>query len=464
MKPIYVRQRILLPLLIVSLFISAQAQSQLQRTAFMGLVPVTTETSESVEVSSLHPNGTGAAIGLKTGDRIKQLNGQQVNDFYHLVELLNGTVEGSALSVSVLREGKEIELKGTAKSRPREQGNDYSAEYSQFSWKGNQIRTITYYPDSPRKDNAAVMFIQGYTCGSIDYGMVPEITITQLLATYAKAGFTVFKMEKPGVGDSSGPLRCADYDFDTENEAFIAGLNHFKSNDKVNEDKVFVFGHSLGVLHAATIAEQGLAMGVMGYGGVLKSWYEYLQDIYTEQSVRYFGVSKVQAKANLKTVKPFLNQWLNTDNSWQQLTQHSGVKEALQSDLLPINGEQIFERHYGFFRSLNRHDFSVLWSNSQSHTLMMHGTFDIQAIEGSWANQIARLVNASGLKTAKAVSFARTEHALLRYPTLERLQAAMSDGTHQVGNPEDKYNPDIAATSLQWMQDLLVNNSTQEIQ
>lgn len=456
MKTIFKPLGILLSLLVASLFINAQAQ--LQRTAFMGVSPVTAETGETVEVGSLHPSGTGTAIGLKVGDVIQQLNGKPVNDFSNLVELLSDTLEGNLLNINVLRAGKRIELSGTAKSRPREQGEGYSTDYNQFNWQGNQIRTITYNPDSPRKDKAAVMYIQGYTCGSIDYGMVPEITLTQLLATYAKAGFTIFKMEKPGVGDSEGPLRCSDYDFNTENAAFIAGLNHFASSHNVSVDKLFVFGHSLGVLHAAIIAEKGLAMGVMGYGGVLKPWYEYLQDIYTEQSVRYFGVSKTQAQTNLETVKPFLDQWLNSDNDWQQLSQQSAVKQALQSDLLPVNGERIFDRHYSFFRSLNRHDFSKIWANSQSHALLLHGTYDIQAIEGSWASEIAALVNSNIQATATAMSFERTEHAMLRYPTLEALQTAMREGTHQAGNPGDKYNPDIAIASLQWMQNILNSN------
>ena len=453
MKTTFKTLSILLSLLMASLLIDAQAQ--LQRTAFMGVSPVTAEAGETVEVSSLHPSGTGMAIGLKVGDIVQQLNGKPVNDFSNLVELLSDTFEGALLNINVLRAGKVVKLSGAAKSRPRERGEGYNTDYNQFNWQGNQIRTITYHPDSPRKDQAAVMYIQGYTCGSIDYGMVPEVTMTQLLATYAKAGFTVFKMEKPGVGDSEGPLRCTDYDFNTENAAFIAGLNHFKSNHNISEDKLFVFGHSLGVLHAAIIAEKGLVMGVMGYGGVLKSWYEYLQAIYAEQSVRYFGVSETQARTNLETVKPFLDRWLNSDDDWQQLSQHSEVKTALQSDLLPVNGERIFDRHYSFFRSLNRYDFSTIWANSQSHALMLHGTYDIQAIDGSWASEIAALINSNNNAAATAMTFERTEHALLRYPTLEALQSAMREGTHQVGNPGDKYNPDIAIASLQWMQNIL---------
>ncbi|MFC3094496.1 PDZ domain-containing protein [Alteromonas sediminis] len=435
--------------------VSVQAKTVLERTLFLGVSPVTAEEGEGVEVQSMHPAGTGVVLGLESGDVIKAVNGESVADFSSLVNVLGKITEGQKLVVKVERDNTEVALTGKAQSRPKEAGEGYQVEYGEFDWQDNHIRTITYHPASPRKDKAAVMFIQGYTCGSIDYGMAPEITITQLLATYAQAGFTVFKMEKPGVGDSKGPLECSQIDFDTENAAFIAGLKHFASYDYVNQDNLFVFGHSLGVLHAGVIAEKGLVKGVMGYGGVLKSWYEYLQDIYAIQSVRYFGTSESQAKANVKTVQPFLDAWLNSDKSWESLMAQDDVKQAVTSNLLPIQGELVFQRHYSFFRSLNRYDFKALWSNSQSHALLLHGTYDIQAIDGAWAGHIAELINSNTDKTAQAEMFPRTEHALMRYDELADLQQAMREGENRAGSPGDKYNPDIALRSLAWMKTIL---------
>lgn len=435
------------------------AAEALQRSAFLGVSPADNSSGVRVEVSNLHPKGTGSAIGLANGDTIVALNGQQVDDFSHLVEQLGHTLEGAPLTLDVVRNEQPLLLTGTAQSRPKESGQGYDTVYGQFNWQNNLIRTITYHPESPRKDKASVMFIQGYTCDSIDYGMVPTITITQLLASYAQAGFTVFKMEKPGVGDSVGSLNCNNYDFDTENAAFIAGLKHLASSDRVDSDNLFVFGHSLGVLHSAIIAEKGLVKGVMGYGGVVKSWYHYLQDIYSKQATNYFGVDPAQAAANLKMVKPFLNEWLNTNKAWEKITESEIGKKALQAELLPLNGQQIFNRHYSFFRSLNRYDFKQLWSASRSHTLMMHGSYDIQAIEGRWAKQITDLVNSKNHGKGTAMSFDRTEHSLMRYGSKEVLLQAMRSGAHRPGSPANKYNPDIADASLKWMQDILSKSS-----
>lgn len=431
------------------------AQPLLPRSTFLGVSPTSLNSGDELVVATLHPRGTGAAIGLQEGDQILSINHNEVGDFAALGEILSAIHENDDIHIAVLREGSKVTLEGKAIARPRETGMGYQAEYGAFTWQHNHIRTITYHPDQLREDNAAVMFIQGYTCSSIDYGMVPNLTMKQLLEAYAQAGFTVFKMEKPGVGDSQGELNCAEYDFDTENAAFIAGLKHFASQPSVNKDKLFVFGHSLGVLHSAVIAEKGLVKGVIGYGGLLKSWYDYMQIIMTDQATQYWGVDAQQAQENLERVAPFLQQWLNTNRSWETMLEDASVKQVLDENLLPIGDEQVFQRHYTFFRSLNQYNFRQLWSNSDTHALLMHGSYDIQAINSDWAFDIAEIINQNHPQHATAMVVEKTEHALMRYPSLQSLQEAMSSRTHSPVEPGEHYNPDIAAASLSWMQKVL---------
>ena len=431
------------------------AKDLLPRSAFLGLVPESTNADQAVIVRALHPAGTATELGLKVGDKVDSINQQPIENFSSLIAVLRKVRAGQSLAVYITRGDQQLTLSAKAKDRPREQGEGYSVKYDAFSWQDNTIRTITYHPDKPRDDKAAVFFVQGYTCDSIDYGMLPDVSLTQLLASFAKAGYTVMKMEKPGVGDSEGKLDCYQIDFNTENQAFIAGLSHFKKLPNVASDNVFVFGHSLGVLHAALLAEKGVVKGAIGYGGVLKSWYEYLQDIYAEQSVKYWGTSAKQAKENLAVVKPFLRQWLTTTDTWSAITENKNNKAAFNADLLPINGEQVFHRHYTFFRNLNQVDFEQAWHNGQAHTLMLHGNYDIQAIDGDWANQIAAITNQQTAFTGKAEFFEQTDHALMQYPNKAELMKA----TRREPDNQGQFNADIATTSLKWMDAILANTS-----
>lgn len=428
---------------------------ELTRGTFLGLVPESAAAGQAVVIQWLHPQGTAHALGLKEGDQLLTVNDNPVSDFSSLVNILGSIYEGSPVTVKIKRDNQELNLSATAQGRPRERGEGFSVDYDQFQWHENIIRTIIYTPDSQRADKASVMYIQGYTCGSIDHGMAPELTMNQLLATYAEAGFTVFKMEKPGVGDSEGPLDCMNYDFTIENKAFLAGLDHFKATHDIDAGNVFIFGHSLGVLHGAVFAEKGLVKGVMGYGGVNKSWHDYLVEIYSKQSVKYWGVSKTQAKENTRLIKPFLQDWIQSDKSWDDVLKEQTTKRVQNANLIQINGEQLFNRHYSFFRSINKYDFNDMWSKSKIHVLMMHGTFDIQTIESGWQDDIVAKVNANSPGKGTALKFPRTEHSLMRYEDLDSLLTAMRDRTHRVDQPGEHYNPDIAEQSLNWMQGVL---------
>lgn len=432
------------------------AKNTLKRTSFLGLVPESSQVGEAVVVRQLHPQGTAHALGLKVGDRLISLNGKAIGDFSQLVAALGNINEGENIALGIERGAGSLTLNANAQGRPKEQGLGFRVRYGELSWQQEKIRTITYTPDKPRQDNAAVFFIQGYTCGSIDYGMLPDISLNQLLGQYANAGFTVMKMEKPGVGDSEGKLDCQLYDFVTENNAFLAGLTHLKAMADVNAGNVFVFGHSLGVLHAAIIAEKGLAKGVIGYGGVAKPWIDYLHDIYRKQSVLYWGVSEEQAKRNVEIMSPFLTKWLASDLPWQTVVNSKAAKRVMDEQLVTINEEQIMDRHYSFFRSVNRFDFETIWKNARSHALMLHGQFDIQAIEADWAYKVAALVNKKQGITGQALTFERTDHSLLAFANKSDLMKFTQRQASNLGT----FNKKIASSSISWMKKILSHEST----
>ena len=449
------KSRLIALFVFMGITVAAYADDILPRRSFLGLAPVSGAVGDKVEVRQITPSGTAADLGIKPGDILQTVNGRQVDDFPALLRILSSIGAGDEMSVTVTREGVAHTLEAQAKGRPQETGHGYAVQYSQFQWQDNDIRTIIFRPDTPRPDGAAVLYIQGYTCGSIDYGAVPDVTLNQVLATYARAGFVVFKMEKPGVGDSRGPLTCADYDFTTENRAFRAGLQALKATSRVNPDRIFTFGHSLGVLHSAVLAEKGQVKGVMGYGGVIKPWHDYFHDIFAVQAVKYWGTSREQAQQNLQSVEPFLHAWLKTDTPWSEILAAPYTKQVQRAELLPLSGDQIFNRHFSFFRDVNRYDFAALWEKAAVHVLMMHGEYDIQAIESGWQTQIAALVNNNHPGKATAMEFKGTDHALMHYPSAQALLAAMADGTYQPARPGERYNKEIAARSLEWMEHIL---------
>jgi len=66
-----------------------------------------------VLVNSVVPGSAGERAGLKQGDVILALNGQPVNDSNQLRNRVAGTMPGTEVALSVLRDNREQQLKAT---------------------------------------------------------------------------------------------------------------------------------------------------------------------------------------------------------------------------------------------------------------------------------------------------------------------------------------------------------------
>jgi Do/DeqQ family serine protease len=105
------------------------------RRGVLGVVvqPVTQDLAESlglketrgVIVSSVQPGSAAAGAGLKQGDVITKLNGAEVNDSNAFRNRVAGTQPGTAVTLAVLRDGREQELRATLGERkPESAGRD----------------------------------------------------------------------------------------------------------------------------------------------------------------------------------------------------------------------------------------------------------------------------------------------------------------------------------------------------
>ncbi|MDE3271838.1 PDZ domain-containing protein [Pseudoalteromonas sp. G4] len=424
--------------------------NELPRSSLLGVMHNQSADNPGVTLEHVVANSTASLLGLKVGDVITKVNGIRINDFQALLSAVRPLKSGDDIRISFLRDKKALTVSNKMQPRPYETSDYAHVEYSAVSYEGNSLRSIVHVPKqlNPSQKAPAIFFIQGYTCDSIDYGMLPNITTRQMIDQYTQAGYVVYRIEKPGLGDSISEKPCRDIDFTTESKAFLQGLNALKTHKQVDPENVFLFGHSLGVLHAPVIAKQSPVKGIIGYGGVLKRWYDYMVDIYLKQSVTHFNLSERRARKNTELATPFLNLWLNTETPWQKIVNDERVKKAMAANLLEINGELSVNRHYSFFRDLNRYDFNKLWQEIDTPVLMMHGSLDIQAIEPNWAFDIAKL---SGKEQSKGLLIDKAEHAFMRFDSKEAYLDARQSRQYNPTDPKELFDPRIGEHTLSWL-------------
>ncbi len=433
---------------------ASQSLTPLAQKSFLGIRPVETTQKQLVVIQTVFPNSTASALQIKVNDILLSLNEKKIDDFTSLLALLRTHKVGDNLKLVVKRKDQQVTLKGKMIGRPREKSEIAKVDYSEVHWNNQRMRSITYTPNDIVEQNSkapAIFYVQGYTCDSMEYGMTPNATPLQLINQFVSAGFIVHRVEKLSVGESQGSLKCSEIDFTTEVSAFTASLKKLKQHDLVNKKQVYLWGHSLGVLFAPAMAKQESVAGIIGYGGVVKPWYQYMLDIYQKQSVKYSGMSESTAKNNVSIIQPFMYDWLKTNKPIKQILSN---EKAVGSNLIPINGEQIFHRHFSFFRDVSRYDFAKIWQELQIPTLMIHGSLDIQAIDESWAFDIADAVNKGGNNLGEAHIIKGAEHGFMHYENVAEYMEERGSGQYNPGQPKDRFESKIGELTINWLKGL----------
>ena len=148
---------------------------------------------------------------------------------------------------------------------------------------GTRLRTILSVPDRAQQKPPAVMLLQGGGCGTIDSPMTPDIGPVALLRTIAAQGYATMRVEKSGLGDSEGPP-CEAIGYTQELEGYQAAFAALKRDPRVDPNRVFLLGISLGGAFAPVVAARAPVRGIVAYGTIATP-----PSPYAGRSARFFS-------------------------------------------------------------------------------------------------------------------------------------------------------------------------------
>jgi hypothetical protein len=268
-------------------------------------------------------------------------------------------------------------------------------------------------------------------------------------------GFAVFRVEKPGVGDSEGSLDCADIDYRTEVAAFDAAVGELGRYDFVDQERIFYFGHSLGGVTAPLLAAKHRPKGVAVYGTVFESWYEYMQKVFREQAyVR--GDDWIQTEEVSRNAQRFLAGLFLTDKSVEELAADPSIKSQLDNNILGYDGEDRFVgRHYTFWRGINAANPVQAWREAGVHTLAIYGEHDLHAISRDGTQKIAEMVNEYHPGKGKFVLLEGTEHAFAKVSSMAEYVRLRRSGAFDNQYMAEHFNPELVRIVADWMEEVI---------
>jgi pimeloyl-ACP methyl ester carboxylesterase len=260
-----------------------------------------------------------------------------------------------------------------------------------------------------------VIFVAGWlSCDSVE---APEGTtdatglVFRGLATLP--GYCLFRIDKPGVGDSEGD--CAKTDFKTELAGYRAAFRSLDGYDFIDKNQIYILGISNGGGFAPLVpeseAEQAQVRGYVVVGGWVKTWFEHMLEI-ERRRFTLMGKSPGEVNDRMKEAATLYHEWL---------IRRRPVSDILnqQPNLVAIwpeagDHDHLYGRPLAYYEQLQDLNLAAAWSRVKVPTLVLHGQDDwIMSREDH--EMIARMVNANNPGAARFVELPATGHTFQHY-------------------------------------------------
>ncbi len=458
MKSIRHIQRLIGAITIILTFTS-NAQ-ELQRKASLGvsLEPMNdsisavhrTEKGKGVLIPSVQPNSTASKAGIVENSVLLNINGNEVNSISDVLEEVRDLRNGDQVELTYCKNRKVYAKKVKAISRPIETSEYADITYGQVDYAGNQLRSILYTPKGV--DRAPVVyFLQGLPCQSVEYLNAQEISLKQLMHDWVKAGYAVYRVEKPGMGDSNCDKGCFDINFHEEVEAFRQGYLSLQKVNGIDPENIFLFGHSLGGIVAPVLAQELNPKGVITYGTLVNSWFEYMQEL-TRVQGEIFHSPFEEIERDLRRSTPFWYELMVAQKTNLEILENDSIANMLEDEgiLEEFKNGYFMGRHYTYWPTLNNTRLFNTWLDVKSHTLAIYGALDIQALNSNHVKTIAAIVNSQHPGKGSFKIIPNADHNFIGFDSME-------DNVQSINNGEirqrlyDSYHPGIAASTVEWM-------------
>jgi pimeloyl-ACP methyl ester carboxylesterase len=242
------------------------------------------------------------------------------------------------------------------------------------------------------------------SCDSIELGPDPRGVERLVQDVVRKSSALVFRMDKPGVGDSEGD--CARTDFDTELDAYRRAFEAFRRHPRVDPARIALFGISNGGGFAPLVAGDTKVAAYLSIDGWSKTWFEHMIDLERRRLV-LSGTEPAKVTAQLKPLMELHAAYLFDRLTPAQVLERRPQLKGVWYD----EPDSQYGRPASFYHQLQDLELAAAWGKVRSPTLVVWGDYD-WIMDRADQEQIVRLVGPS----ARLLVVPRADHGLTQHP------------------------------------------------
>jgi len=437
-------------LLALTLATAAFTADPLPRQPLLGISG--TPVAQGLHVDTVTPNAMATRLGLEPGDTITAIEGKPIDAHQDFVETFASVPAGKTLHLAIMRDGRRLALFALQAPRPNETYPNATVRYGEVDIGPTRMRDILAMPDGAAPP-AVIFYVQGYSCTSIE-ATNPNGVFGSLTRALVGAGLAVYRVEKPGIGDSRGGTHCRDQVLADEVATFRAAYLHLIGLG-FPPDHILLLGHSLGGIEAPLIIAGAPApRGVVAYGVSVKNWGDYIQDINTYQDFVTIGADPVEAYQQSEADRPITHALLFEHRTPQQIVAADPAAADRLKAMFAWDGDsQMYGRSWHVLQDLANIDFPEAWSKAQTNVLSLYGAVDEIALTSEDQRRIADIVNYYRPGTARFQEVPDTMHGM---DLVGDRDAFRERNVAAGGNVVTlHFNPAVADAIVAWVRDCL---------
>ena len=422
----------------------------LERKIFFGIM--TTELDQRILIDSILKYSTAEKLGLQKNDFLLSINNQYINTTKQLNALLSELRANRKIEIQFQRGGNTMNVSTTSISKPLIEASWCNIRYLSLPAIGCTLRTIIYNPKK-KGLTPGIFFIPGYNCGSIEN--YPTNYNGKLIEYWVKHGYSVYTVEKSGIGDSYGCRPCVEVDLQTDIELFKTAYKDFASLPFLDKDNLFIWGHSMGGIIAPIIAQNERVKGIMVYGTVFRPWSEFLLEMHRVQKPLTDSLSPAKTEDFIRLIQKVYYDFFVLKKTPAELYQIPFYKAIVESELEYKPGkDEMWGRHWRFWQQLDSIDLAQQWQNLNCKVLVLHGSSDYIQCSSLEPYLIATSVNQVHPNNAKLIILKGIDHLMMHSKDYQEAIQHFNQKEYTKGN----FNSKVAKETTKWIKRMMRSN------
>ena len=325
----------------------------------------------SLVIRSVARDGNAARAGLLPADVVVAVDGTPVEATGVFVRPLLRRTAPALLRLSIRRAGRSLDIQLHCAAPPDEPGVVYGA----LAVRDHLRRTLLTMPSGAGK-HPAILFLPGSGC-STQESPNRNATESRILHGLTAGGFATLRVEKPSVGDSTGPpCYSAQSDLNLDVETYRTALTFLEEHPAIDPDRLFLFDHSAGASLAPLVAKERKLRGIVLAGAMGTKFYDYVLAMR-----RRMAVLGQQPPAKFELARSCLTR----------LLKHGESAEAIVAAQPACRSDVYFDSPPAYITQWNALDLAAAWQALREPGLLLYGTADFVSSEAESRALLAKI-------------------------------------------------------------------------